>query len=188
MIFVHSFIRNKRRITRFFVLCLLAGSSPIFAPSQDSTSGPRRQIFDKFLNFNQLIRNASVRPVWSAADDSFRFTENGVHYRIDPRKNTRDIDNSAPPVRPPVDPNNIPSPDGKHFLEPKNDNLFLGGAVGDKPEALTNDGTPDHSWAAASSPWSPDGTKIIVQRSDSRKVHQIPLVDFGQALRNSRAL
>lgn len=182
MIVVHSFIRNKKRIARFFVLCLLAGSSPIFAPSQDSASGPRRQIFDKFMNFNQLIRNASVRPVWSAADDSFRFTENGVHYRIDPRNNTRAIDNSAPPAQPKVDPNRIPSPDGKYFLESRNDDLFLGGAGGDKPEALTDDGTPDYSWAAASSAWSPDGTTIVVQRSDSRKVHQIPLVDFGKAL------
>jgi len=80
MIAVPTTSRNKKRIPRFLVLCLPAGSSLIFALSQEGASGPRRQIFDKFMNFNQLVGNAAVRPIWSAADDSFRFTENGVLY------------------------------------------------------------------------------------------------------------
>jgi hypothetical protein len=72
MITVKTIIRNKPRIPRLFVHCLVAGSSPIFALSQESAAGPRRQIFDKFMNFNQLIINAVVRPIWSAADDGFR--------------------------------------------------------------------------------------------------------------------
>jgi len=103
----------------------------------------------KPISINRYINNAAVRPIWSAADDGFRFTENGVLYKIDPRKNAKEIDQRAPPVQPPFDPHKIPSPDGKFFLEQRNDNLFLGAVVGDKPESLTNDGTPDYSWAAA---------------------------------------
>jgi dipeptidyl aminopeptidase/acylaminoacyl peptidase len=121
-------------------------------------------------------------PIWSAEDDSFRFTEDGVVHRIDPRLNTSVIDHDAPPQAPAFDRNKVPSPDGRRFLERRNDNLFLGAAGGGEPEALTEDGTPDHSWAAAPSAWSPDGSQIIFRRIDVRNVHRIPLVDFTKAL------
>jgi dipeptidyl aminopeptidase/acylaminoacyl peptidase len=173
---------NIRMVPILVVLCLAAGGFPKIAFSQASAAGSRRQIFDKFLDFNQLIKNANLRPIWSDTEDSFRYAENGVIYKVDPRKNSKEIDKSAPPARAPFNPNKILSPDGKFFLERRNNNLFLGAAGSVKPEALTSDGIPDNSWGAAPSAWSPDGTKIILQRSDVRKVHRIPLVDFTQAI------
>lgn len=149
MAVVHTTSRNTKRTCRLLVLYLTAAMSPVFALPQEDATGPRRRIFDEFMNFNQLVRNAAVRPIWSAVDDSFRFAENGVLLRIDPHKNAREIDNNAPPSGPAVDRNKISSPDGKHFFERRNYNLFMGRSIGDEPEALTKDGTPDYSWAAA---------------------------------------
>lgn len=174
--------RPRRSRVRLFVLFLLAGSLPHLAISQESATGPRRKIFDEYMDFNRLVRNAAVTPIWSAQDDSFWFAENGVLRKIDPRLNTSVIDSDAPPQAPAFDRNKTPSPDGKRFLERRDYNLFLGATGGDAPEALTNDGTPDRFWAAAPSAWSPDGSRIILRCFDSRNVPRMPLVDFTKAL------
>jgi dienelactone hydrolase len=44
---------------------------------------------------------------------------------------------------------------------------------------LTKDGVQDYDWMATGAAWSPDGSLLFVQRSDVRKVHQLPIIDYA---------
>ena len=158
---------NKQNI----LLLALIFVFPLFA--QENSSGKRKEIFNKYLTFNQLIKNATLRPVWSDKDDSFRFTENGVLYKVDPVKNTKEADENKQDS--PIAPEQMAhsSPGGKYFIEENDNNIVLGTTAGEEKNPITTDGTQDYSWYVSGSVWSPDETEVILQRSDSRKVHQI---------------
>ena len=74
------------------------------------------------------------------------------------------------------------SPDGKQFAFVRDNNLWLGGKTSPKPELLTDDGIKDYRWDMPTTAWSPDGSFILVQKTDERKVHQLPVVNYSTPL------
>ena len=83
----------------------------------------------------------------------------------------------------------VPSPDGRWFLGERDSNLWLRATADGREQALTTDGTVDQTWYVHPNPalatfgsgsgnWSPDGSRVVVIRTDSRGVRSVPLVHW----------
>ncbi len=73
-----------------------------------------------------------------------------------------------------------PSPDGELMVRAEDDNLSLRRAESEETAPLTEDGEKYWSWAADEGCWSPDGSRVAVQRVDARQVPRIAVVDWLQ--------
>ena len=69
------------------------------------------------------------------------------------------------------------SPDGNQFVFTRENNLWLGNP---KTVPITNDGIKDYAYSIPATAWSPDGTKLFVKKSDNRKVHQLPVINYSK--------
>ncbi|MCV9926702.1 S9 family peptidase [Flavobacterium sp. LS1R49] len=76
-------------------------------------------------------------------------------------------------------PSQIPSPDKKSNVSIKDNNLWLGDSINPKKAQLTFDGADDYPWDVQPNAWSPDGKLLFVKRSDGRKVHHLPVINYS---------
>lgn len=71
-----------------------------------------------------------------------------------------------------------PSPDGRLLLGTEGFNLYLRSSREDKKSLLTSDGTEEIQWSVLNASWSPDGSRVVVQKSDFRGVHRFPILHW----------
>lgn len=72
------------------------------------------------------------------------------------------------------------SRDGQQFVFLQENNLWLGNSVNQQIERLTDDGIKDYAWNIPASAWSPDGAKLFVKKTDGRKVHHLPVINYSK--------
>ncbi|MET0392828.1 MAG: DPP IV N-terminal domain-containing protein, partial [Chitinophagaceae bacterium] len=72
------------------------------------------------------------------------------------------------------------SPDRKRFVFARDNNLWLGDAESSQTKQLTDDGLKDYAWRLPAAAWSPDGTRLFIQRLDDRKVHHLPVINYSK--------
>jgi dipeptidyl-peptidase-4 len=70
------------------------------------------------------------------------------------------------------------SPDGFRFLGTENFNLYIRSSKSDRKSRLTEDGKADFRWSAKDALWSPDGSKVAVQKVDFQGVNRYPVVQW----------
>jgi dipeptidyl-peptidase-4 len=71
-----------------------------------------------------------------------------------------------------------PSPDGSRLLGIEGFNLYLRSGKSDKKEFITTDGTADIQWSVSDACWSPDGSRAVVQKIDTRGLNRFPIVHW----------
>jgi dipeptidyl aminopeptidase/acylaminoacyl peptidase len=74
------------------------------------------------------------------------------------------------------------SPNKKWILDTKENNIWLINSENEKSEQITFDGAEFYSWDVVPNAWSPDGNKFAVKRSDGRKVHHLPVIDYSKPM------
>ncbi|MFA6084650.1 DPP IV N-terminal domain-containing protein [Mucilaginibacter sp.] len=72
------------------------------------------------------------------------------------------------------------SPDRQQFIFVRDNNLWFGSTAKPETAPLTDDGIKDHSWNTPGSAWSPDGAMLFVKKSDDRKVHHLPVINYSK--------
>jgi Tol biopolymer transport system component/dienelactone hydrolase len=92
-------------------------------------------------------------------------------YKIVPVKESKEVINLLP--------SQILSPDKKSSVFIKDNNLWLEDLINQKTEQLTFDGDNDYAWDLQPNAWSPDGKMLFVKRSDGRKVHHLPVINYS---------
>ncbi len=71
-----------------------------------------------------------------------------------------------------------PSPDGRRLLGTEGFNLYLRSSRDEKREFATSDGTAEVPWSVLSASWSPDGSRAVVQKRDTRGLDRYPVVHW----------
>ncbi|MDQ1806238.1 DPP IV N-terminal domain-containing protein [Chryseobacterium sp. CKR4-1] len=74
----------------------------------------------------------------------------------------------------------ILSPDGKQSVIMKDHNIWLISHSGQREQQLTTGGTYDYPWTVENGCWSKDGKRLLLKRSDGRKVHHLPVIDYSK--------
>jgi len=74
------------------------------------------------------------------------------------------------------------SPTKKWFADIKENNVWLTNAENKSAEQLTFDGAEFYTWNTTPNSWSTDGNTFIATRSDGRKVHHLPVIDYAKPL------
>lgn len=94
-----------------------------------------------------------------------------------------------PPKQPSLGDRELPAPQGPWTLLAKDYNLWLRSNKDDRLVALTKDGEERFYWSLGSrfrgvlAKWSPDGTRLLVLKTDVREVHHMPVVHWLKANR-----
>ena len=70
------------------------------------------------------------------------------------------------------------SPDSSWFAGVRDNNLWLRATNEDRSVQMTVDGIEDYGWSVAGAKWSPDGSKLALQKRDYREVPKIPIVHW----------
>jgi dipeptidyl aminopeptidase/acylaminoacyl peptidase len=70
------------------------------------------------------------------------------------------------------------SPDRRWFAAVGEHNLWLRPMSGEPSVQLTTDGIADYAWDVQEALWSPDGSRLVAIKIDSRGVAKIPIVDW----------
>lgn len=70
------------------------------------------------------------------------------------------------------------SPDRRWFAAVGEHNLWLRPMSGGPSVQLTTDGIADYGWDVEEALWSPDGSRLVAMKIDSRGVAKIPIVDW----------
>ena len=72
----------------------------------------------------------------------------------------------------------VPSPDGRRFAVERGFDISLRSSVDGRSEALTSDGVKDYQWDVEGARWSPDGFKLAVLKTDSRRMALLPILHW----------
>ncbi len=71
-----------------------------------------------------------------------------------------------------------PCPDGSRLLGSERFNLYFRSGKSDKKEFMTTDGTAEIQWSVSDACWSPDGSRAVVQKIDTRGLNRFPIVHW----------
>uniref|UniRef100_UPI003F843F77 S9 family peptidase n=1 Tax=Actinosynnema sp. TaxID=1872144 RepID=UPI003F843F77 len=157
----------------------------------------------------ELVVGDKVRPQWIDGGARFWYsvdTPDGKRHTLaDPAAGARtDLTEQAltdllaaqqPP--PPIAPLEVPSPDGRHAISRRGDDLWTRALPDGAERPLTTDGAPDHAYGTSpqalgnatllrkiglphlppAAAWSPDSTRVLTHRTDERLVRREILVE-----------
>jgi len=70
------------------------------------------------------------------------------------------------------------SPNSSWFAGVRDNNLWLRATNEDRSVQMTVDGIEDYGWSITGAKWSPDGSKVALQKRDYREVPKIPIVHW----------
>ena len=163
------------------------------------TEDDREEAYARYLNIRQYVRGDRVEPHWLEDGDRFWFVDRGTGRRsqrrlVDPRSDTvgdlssREarslplVPQPAPrrTLPPPAEP--FPAPDGSRSVRNVAGSVLLELADGSASEMLIDEGRDEVIWSVTGPAWSPDGRHLAVVQVDTRQVHEVPIVDYSEAL------
>ncbi|MCA6075564.1 S9 family peptidase [Fulvivirga sedimenti] len=172
------------------------------AHAQEAKTAADYEQATKFLwfNTNSKVHYDGVRPVWRE-DGTFWYnvsTPGGDQFvLVNPAKKSKktassraellgEENNGAQNTTPPINRNEIPSPDGKKVVFIRDWNLWMRNLETNKETQLTTDGTENFGyatdnagWRKSDRPvvlWSPDSKKLVTFQQDQRHVSDMYLV------------
>ena len=169
----------------------------------DPADGSRRDAFDAARLASALsvesghAVNAADLPIAAVEirdDDTVRFSAFGTHWEWSDGTGLR-VDDRAPQVL-----GEVPSPDGQWIAFPRDGNIWVRSRDGEQEFALTDDAEPHFDYGSLPETtgsralmrvlglpalsifhWSPDSTRILVQRIDQRDLPELVLIESTPA-------
>lgn len=128
----------------------------------------QRPIADKDLVFNDFEFNEKSNTLKIPINDTVLLV-NIINFKIEKSNSVRKTSNEE----------QLLSPDKKQYVFIRNNNLYLFNINTEELVELTNDGIENNAWSIPDNAWSNDGTKLFVKKSDKRKVHQLPIINYS---------
>ncbi len=164
-------------ITTFVTLLALGGPARSLPAEEACVSD---EMVYRYFNFPSYVIGGAIEPHWLEDGHSFWFAatdgDERVYRRVDPIRNI--LEPFTPPTRESAEP-----PDRKWTVKREDHQLWLYSG-GNRLRALTDDGEEDFDWSLTGWPpppaelWSPDGTRMVVRRSDFRDAPRVPIVSY----------
>jgi dipeptidyl aminopeptidase/acylaminoacyl peptidase len=151
---------------------------------------PAKKTKKELINTNKLIIELSKYLKYPIKDEdlaynNFQYNEknNTLKLQINDTDLLVDIINfkieKSNSVRKTINEEQLFSPDKKQYVFIRNNNLYLFNINTEELIELTNDGIENNTWSIPDNAWSNDGTKLFVKKSDTRKVHQLPIINYS---------
>ncbi len=164
-------------------LVLLATSPLVQEPSFEE----RNALYDQFYRAHRIVRGGSVRAQWLDDGSTLLYRAGRDRMVLDPqegipREATKEDRDRVVDTTEPFRRDRIPSPAGDRTVLLDEGNLVVRGEDGEPDLRLTDDAEEDIIWMLGPNVWSADGSMLYSTRLDSRNVHQLPIVDFAQAV------
>ncbi|MEO6301589.1 MAG: DPP IV N-terminal domain-containing protein [Bacteroidia bacterium] len=152
----------------------------------DPFKNKKSELFDskKFVNsLSKYVDSSNLNNGIPFKDFEFINNEKEIKFKIEKKEYVLNLSNYA--ITPSTLPNNIVYAeqiyftDKKKFIFLKENNIWLGNST--STESITTDGIQDNSWGITKDSWSFDGSKLLVQKSDTRTVFHLPVIDYSNA-------